>query len=637
MKKKYSIFLLVSIPVLFSGCVSYYLSKGNKEFETASYIKAIKHYKKSLVRKESAEARTNLAHACRLVNDVKNAEQEYESVIQMPNSESINTFYYAKLLMEEQRYEKAKEQFNLYLKKKPTDIVAKMLLASCNSVSLFKRDTTLYTVDMIDVKNVASIFGCVSYKDGIVCTAEKEVKLNSKKNPWTGKSYLDLYFSQKDKNGKWLSPQLLKGEINGEYHEGPATFNKSGDVVYFTRSNYYKYKLRKSSKNENNLKIFRADLVNSKWTNLEELFFCSDEYSVGHPCLAPDEKTLYFVSDMLGGYGGTDIYLSYFDGGKWLPPMNLGNIINTPGNEMFPFASEDGSFYFSSDAHNSMGGLDVFVSSYQGNKWLRPENLNYPLNTSKDDFAFVLNSDGSTGYISSSRSDTDRVYAFTKNPPTFSIEGIVLDKKTRQPLENAAVVVLENNKFDNIQLTSDVNGRYKTELEADGNYTVLASMKGYFILSEDVDTRSEKYSKTFIVNFDLNEMVIGKSIVLENIYYDLDQCEIRADASKELDKLVKILNDNPTIKIELSSHTDSRAGDQYNLVLSDKRAKAAVNYLISRGIDSKRLTWKGYGETRLVNKCSNGVQCSEEEHQQNRRTEFKVLKIGQHPVALSTK
>ncbi len=231
MKKQYLILQLASVLFLASGCASYYLSKGNKEFETASYIIAIKHYKKSLARKESAEARTNLAHSYRLVNDVKNAEQAYERVIQMPNGEPINTFYYAKLLMEEGRYEEAKANFVLYLKNEPDDIVAKMLLASCNSVSSFKRDTTLYTVEPVDVKNVASIFGCVSYKNGIVCTAEKEVRLNSKKNPWTGKSYLDLYFSQKDKNGKWLSPQILKGEINGQYHEGPATFNKDGDVI----------------------------------------------------------------------------------------------------------------------------------------------------------------------------------------------------------------------------------------------------------------------------------------------------------------------------------------------------------------------------------------------------------------------
>ncbi|HEY4800228.1 MAG TPA: OmpA family protein, partial [Bacteroidia bacterium] len=576
-----------------------------------------------LDRKEIQEARVNLAHAYRLTNDSKKAEQEYARVLSIPGSDPINTFYYAKLLMEQGKYDEARKEFKTYLEKEPNDIVAKMLLTSCNSVASYTIDTTLYSLKLVDMKNVASIFGCVSYKNGIVCTAEKDVKLNSKKNPWTGKSYLDLYFSQKDKDGKWIAPQLLKGEINGQYHEGPATFNKAGDVVYFTRSNYYKYKLRKSSRNENNLKIFRAELVNGKWTNLEELPFNSDEYSCGHPCLAPDEKTLYFISDMPGGYGGTDIYLSYFDGMKWSQPMNLGPEVNTPGNEMFPFAYEDGSFYFASDAHNSMGGLDVFVTSYNGKKWLQPENLNYPLNSTKDDFAFVL-TDASSGYVSSNRSDTDRVYQFSKFPPKFFLEGTVTESKNNTPLANATVKILGNKK---IVLSTNSLGKYRTPLDPETDYTVLASMKDYFSRSEDVTTVGEKYSKNFYVNFNLNEMVIDKPIVLKNIYYDFDKWAIRADASKELDILVKTLNDNPTIKIEMGSHTDCRAGDQYNLVLSDKRAKAAVEYLIARGINAKRLTWKGYGESRPVNKCVNGVPCTEEEHQMNRRTEFKVVKI----------
>lgn len=631
MKSKFTLVLLASALLTLSGCSRYFLGKGNREFEGMSYVKAVKYYTRSLEKKEIPEARINLAHSYRLMNDTKNAEKEYARALTNPDCDPIIKFYYAKMLMEQGRYEEAKTNFSSYLEKEPNDIVAQMLLASCNSVSSFMIDTTLYELSKVDLKEVASVFGCVSYKDGMVCTAEKEVKLNSKKNPWTGKSYLDLYFTQKDKDGKWLSPQLLKGQINGQYHEGPASFTKEEDVVYFTRSNYFKGKVGKSSKGVNNLKIFRAELINGKWSNLQEMPFCSDEYSVGHPSLAPDERTLYFVSDMPGGYGGTDIYLSFFDGGKWSPPMNLGPNINTPGNEMFPYSYTDGSFYFASDAHNSMGGLDVFVTSYEGRTWLRPENLNYPLNSSKDDFAYVMSND-SVGYVSSTRSDTDRVYQFTKRPPTFSIEGFVKDSKTKLPLANATVKLLSNKK---ITLTTDNTGKYTSPLEPGNEYLVLASMKDYFNRSEYVRTAGEKYSKKFTVDFLLNEMVIEKPIVLENIYYDLDKWEIRPDAAKELDKLVKVLNDNPNIHVELSSHTDSRAGDKYNMVLSDKRAKATVDYLIARGISKDRLTWKGYGESRLVNKCTNKVTCTEEEHQANRRTEFKVTKIIQVPAVSS--
>lgn len=621
--KKIDVIRLLVLMVLGSGCSGYFYKKGNKEFDNMSYVKAIKYYQRSLEKKDHLEARTRLAHAYRLTNDIAKAEAEYDRLIIQDGSDPACLFYLAKMKMEQEKYDEARTLFKKYLVKFPNDVVAKMLLASCQSVSQFKRDTTLFTLNKVEMDNVASVFGCVAYKDGMVCTAEREVSLTSKRNPWTGKSFLDLYFTQKDQEGKWIAPQVLRGQINGQYHEGPATFSSDENTVYFTRSNYFKGNVHRSSKGVNNLKIFKAEKVNGKWKNIEEMPFNSDEYSTGHPSLAPDGMTLYFVSDMPGGYGGTDIYLSFYDGGKWSPPMNLGPVINTPGNEMFPYAYEDGSFYFASDAHNSMGGLDVFVTWYDGKHWLRPENLNYPLNSSKDDFAFSMVND-STGVVSSSRSDTDHVYTFTKHPPKFVIEGVVRNFKTKQPLANAKVRLLGNKS---ITLMTDAQGRFKADLENGVRYTVIASMQDYFSRSEGVNTAGVKYSQTFTVNFDLVEMVLQRPIVVENIYYDLDRWEIRADAKPELDKLAKTLQDNPGIFVELSSHTDSRAGDQYNLVLSDKRAQSVVSYLILKGIDPKRLTWKGYGETMLVNQCRNKVSCSESEHQANRRTEFKVTRI----------
>lgn len=624
MKNKISTLILLASAVILSSCgANYYLSKGNKDFKYTHYVKAIDNYNRCLSKKEITEARINLAHAYRLTNKIQDAEREYAKVATLSDADPIILFYYAKVLMQMEKYEEAKANFKLYLEKEPDDFVAKMLLKSCNSISTVKFDTTQYSLLPVDPGNTTAMFGCVSYKDGMVCTAERDVWLDAKKNPWTGNSYLDLYFSQKDENGKWISPRILKGQLNGQYHEGPATFNKAGDIVYFTRSNYFKGEVRKSSKGINNLKIFRAELVNNRWAHIEEMPFNNDEYSVGHPSLAPDEKTLYFVSDMPGGYGGTDIYLSFYDGGKWSPPMNLGPNINTPGNEMFPFSGEDGSFYFASDAHNSMGGLDVFITSYDGKKWLRPENMNYPLNSSKDDFA-VFMKDDSTGYVSSSRSDTDRVYEFTMHPPKFTLSGLVIDSKTHQPINDATVKIMGDART---VLSVDKDGKYNTPLKHSSNYLVIASAPGHFSRSEQVRTFGMKISKSLTLDFSLHEMILEKPIILENIYYDLDKWEIRPDAAKELDNLVKILNDNPTIHIEMGSHTDSRAGDQYNLILSDKRAKAAVGYLVAKGIDAQRLSWKGYGESLLVNKCANNVVCTEAEHQNNRRTEFKVTKI----------
>ena len=625
--------------LLLSSCTAYQLKKANKEFSNYRYSEAILDYNKVLKKSDDHMARINLANSYRLTNDLKKAEPLFAEIVTYPESEPINMFYYAKMLMSDENYTDAKRWFKNYLAKVPDDIVAQMLLASCNSIKSFMRDTTLYSLKEMEFPEFASMFGLVPYDNGVVFTADKKVTLKSKKDAWTGKSYYDLYFAEKDKDGNWLSPQLLKGEINGRYHEGPAAFTKSGDVAYFTRSNYYKYKMRKSSKDENNLKLFSAKLKDGKWQGLTELPFNSDEYSVGHPCLSNDEKTLYFISDMPGGFGGTDIYSSTFDGTTWGKPVNLGKEVNTPGNEMFPFLADDGTFYFSSDAHNNMGGLDVFATSYnpKTQKWLQVENLNYPLNSSHDDFAYYVKKDNKTGFVSSNRSETDKMYEVQKHDPTFYAYGTVTVKGKGTPFEDVTITLIDdspnNKKIEMASTKTDANGRYRIKLKPEGEFVIYGTKENYFTQSVDLSTMGKKFSENFEVNFDLDQIVIEKPIVLENIYYDLDKWNIRPDAAVELDKLVHLLQINPNICIEMGSHTDSRAGDQYNMILSEKRAKATVDYLIFRGIDATRLKAKGYGETRLVNRCKNGVECTEEEHQQNRRTEFKVTKINK-PVSL---
>lgn len=623
--------------LFFFSCANRLYKKGVKNYEVTNYAKAIDCFEKYLNKGSNEDAIIKLADSYRLTNNLANAERWYAKVVLSFDCMPINFFYYGKILMSLEKYDEAKIWFNKYLQKVPDDFVAEMLLASCYSINSFKADTTLYSLSEIEMPDVATSFGVTPYKEGIVFTADKLVFKNSKKYGWTGRSYLDLYFSQKDRNGKWISPVLLKGNINGQYHEGPACFTKDGNTVYFTRSNISGKKIKKNSKNENDLKIYSAELVNNNWTNVKELPFNSDDYSCGHPCLSSDEKILYFISDMPGGYGGTDIYKSIFDGNTWSKPENLGSVINTSGNEMFPYMHSDGSFYFSSDSHHNLGGLDVFVTSYDGNKWLQAENLNYPLNSSKDDFGYTLNPDNKTGYISSNRSNEDKIYEVTKNDPTFILSGIVKQKGSAVLIDSAVIELVNINTREKEFVFSDNDGQYKVKLKPQCAYLIRASKLMYFTVSSplQLSTVGKKISENFSANFVLDQIIIEKPIALENIYYDLDKWNIRPDAEAELNKVVQVMEDNPKIHIELSSHTDSRAGDQYNLILSDKRAKAAVEYIISKGVDAKRMKWKGYGETRLVNKCKNGVPCTEEEHQQNRRTEFKVIKIDKDVMSSS--
>lgn len=628
MKRIYTGLAFALIAFIFSACsADYYLKKADKDFEYSRYSKAIDNYGKGLKKRRDMDAVEKLADSYYATNQPNFAVTLYNEVIQSGKGSTQIHFKYGRLLMTQGDYDGAINQFILHLKSNPNDIVAEMLLSSCYSVNERFRDTSLYNMTYLPSGDFTQAFSPVDYRNGIVFSAEKNVFLNNKKSPWTGNSYLDLYYMEKDDDGNWLSPVLLKGEVNGKFHEGPATFAENGTVVYFTRSNYYKRKMVESEAKENNLKIFMASLIDDKWTNLEELPFNSDDYSCGHPTITEDGKILYFVSDMPGGFGGTDIYRCFWENGEWTKLENLGEMINTPGNEMFPYIHSDGTFYFSSNAHNSMGGLDVFLTFYHDGRWMKPENLNYPLNTNKDDFGYVLNPDNVTGFISSSRSDKDELYQFEKKDPTFILYGTALIKGTDIPVEGVTVEITRGSDNDVITMISDKDGKFKYKLVKEEEYHLLCTKKGCFSRTDKVVTKGLKYSTNFYADFEVEEIVLNKPIVLENIYYDFDKWNIREDAAMELDKLAKLLMDNPTIEIELGSHTDARGTDNYNMVLSDKRVRAAVKYLISRGISIKRLSWKGYGETVPVNECVNGVQCDDELHQKNRRTEFKVLKM----------
>lgn len=627
MNLKHTIIYLLAAIIISSCSADKYFRKGDKAYDEMRYSVAIPLYEKGLDKDRQLKYVEKLAHSYREINDVQKAEFLYMEAAESANASPEVYFYLGKMHMGNARMAEAIRAFTLYLEQEPGDVVARMLLASCWSVDDRYVDTTLYDLHNIKSDEFTNAFSATAYKDGAVFSADKDIFLNSKKAGWTGNSYLDLYYMEKGDSGKWLAPTLMKGSINGRFHEGPATFTQDGNTVFFTRSNYSKRRMVTNDNNENNLKIFQATLDGDKWKHLVELPFNSDDYSCGHPTLASDDKTLYFVSDMPGGYGGTDIYKSVLENGEWSKPENLGDVINTPGDEMFPYIHDDGTLYFSSDAHNTMGGLDVFMSYDNNGTWVTPENLNYPLNTTWDDYGFSLLPDDTTGFVSSSRLEgTDHMYEFTKKPPTFNLIGISRKKgeETRVPGVTVSITRGSDNKI--FEMVSNENGEFKMKLQPEEEYYLVCTKLGCFTRTDNISTKGLKYSQDFYADFEVEEIVIDKPIVLENIYYDFDKWFIREDAAIELNKLVKLLNDNPTIEIEMGSHTDCRGTEKYNDVLSDKRAMAAVEYLIYRGIDKDRLTWKGYGESVPVVQCPSCYKCSEEQHQANRRTEFKVTK-----------
>ncbi len=631
MKKTLS-FLLTgfAFSLLWSGCTTYNLKKANREYDSFNYTTAIEGYKKVLKSKTIDAAQIKLADSYRLTNNSLKAEEVYAEVVKIKDIDPVYYFHYAKALINNGKRDVAKIWLGKYLQAKPNDGLAKMISEANENPASITAEDGLFKIEMAGIDGLSSCFGALERKDEIVFSGQKTVGIGGKKDEWSGDSYYDIYTAKKA-GGGWSKPQDIEGAINGPYHEGPATFNKAGDEMYFTRSNYFKKKLKASSKSENNLKIFKAKLVNGKWEGNEEMPFNSDEYSVGHPSLSSDGKIIYFTSDMPGGQGASDIYFSKWDGGKWSKPESMGTEINTAGKECFPYShEEDSSFYFSSDGNISLGGLDIFKCKWDGSKWGTPVNIKAPLNSQKDDFALSMKADGKSGYLSSNRGGEDRIYEWAQIPPidpVYYTEGTVTDKATGKPLPGAKVLFKNMDDGTEEFVTTDENGKYKYEIKPNKHYDIVASKDLYFVKKDKVFVPKSKLGESVTKDLALEPIIIDKPIVIENIYYDVAKWDIRPEAALELDKLVQFLKDNSKINIELSSHTDCRASDQYNLSLSEKRAKSAVDYLITKGIEAARLKAKGYGESKLLNKCDDGITCSDEEHQLNRRTEIKVLKI----------
>lgn len=630
--------LVFLLPLLLGSCAEMYYQKGNKEFDRLAYDKAIRYYEAALSKKEIIEARVNLAHSYRLVNNSWKAEMEYKKIDTIPGIAPENWMYLAKMLMMNNKHEEAKSWLDAYLQVRSSDSLAMTLCNSCRKAIMQVQDSSFFTIKQVRIEGMASAFAPVKYKNGIVFSGNMEAAPAAKKDPWTGKSYLNLYYIEKDTAGTWSAPVALQGDINTHYHEGAAAFSSTGNEIFFTRSNYDGKHLRKDDKNVNNLKMFRASLVNGRWTGITAAPFVSDSYSVGQPSLSADGSRLYFVSDMPGGYGGTDIYECIIKGDSMSAPRNLGPTVNTSGNEMFPSCSSaDSILYFSSEGHDNLGGLDIFKTKLSAKGWSAPENIGYPLNTSKDDFAYVENSDGMSGYFSSNRSGPDQVYEFRRNEPekerVYYLAGMITLKNKTIPLPEATVTAIELSGNIVSTVLTDSTGMYSIQLEPEKQYKVYARKNMYFTQNATVKTDSS--SHLVRQDFDLEEIVMEKPIVLDNIFYDRNKWNIRPDAAAGLDKLVEILKDNPDIKVELGSHTDCFGDNKYNMMLSEKRAKSAVDYIVSKGIEASRVTAKGYGESKPVNKCRDGVKCNADEYAQNRRTEFKVTKIEREEKIVS--
>ncbi len=592
--------------------------KADRLYKDFAYLKATEVYKE-LIEKEYKVTENNLklGDAYMMLRSPENAVFYYGDAIEDTSISPEYYYKYAQALRGVKRYEESRQWLKKYLESGRGSQQIQTMIEKDE----YKSKAT-YRLQPAEFNSEVSDFG-VFVKDQqvyFVSARAQDTDVKEKTYSWNGEPFLDIYML--DKASGNVVP--VSGDINTKLHDGPAVVSPDGTTIYFTRNNYLDNKEGKRDKEKtNHLKLYSAKNEGGKWSQVKELPFNSNEYSVGHPALSPDGKTLYFTSDMPGGMGGTDIYkVSIEENGTFGTPENIKEPVNTEFDETFPFVDTDGTLYFSSNGHAGLGLFDIFKLE-EG----KIENLGEPVNSSKDDFAYFQVSDSKEGYISTNRDGgSDDIYVFNKLNPLV-LKGQVTDAVNGKPIPAATVRLMDDTNTQIAFLETDAEGNYQTEITRDNNYPIEAKEIKYQTFNGQVSTTDSDEKEEIIYNIQLQPVEDPDYLAeIENIYFDFDKSNIRPDAAKELDKLIKLMTeDYPELVIEIGSHTDRRGSNAYNEKLAERRAKATYDYLVANGIAPERIAaYQGYGETQPAIPCD---RCSEKDHQLNRRSKFSVVKM----------
>ncbi len=731
---RFSAFIAVFLFALCSGAQAQQakLKKADKLYDQLAFTAAIPLYEELAEKSDDVYVQMRLANASRLIEDFNRAELWYGSLMNVDSLDPIYKFYYAQALMANEKYEQARAWFELYSAARPEDPRGAQFAAVCRDVDQLLEQSFPAEIQSLPFNTARSEIGPAFLGSvELLFASDRDTILGIRRNnDWYDAPFLNMYVVPIDEEGSISQSKVrpLKGNVNGPWHEGPGTV-QGENILYFTQSNTRTADAKDTAQQASSSKriglqklSIRKALRSSgsdRWQISQEtaIPFNNPAYSCAHPTLSADGQTMIFASDMPGGYGGTDLYLSTLkaDGSTWSDPVNLGERINSPGDELFPFLHQDGILYFASDGWPGLGGLDVFESRQESGEWIEARNLGKPINSSRDDFGLIFDANLSSGFMVSNRfggagrddiygvrnvgielggtvynsfsgekisgaslrlrqagqersrtqSNAEGQYKFSvgsrrsyelvvsapghlrriipleiadvKFPATVQLDVAledtlmiklvvqVVDKDSRTPLTDARVMVYNKCTNVNTEVPADEEGILRVRLEPNCTFYIAGRKLGYLDDNDVVSTMGMTQSTELATVLELIEIREDLVIELKNIYYDYGRYYIREDAVGDLDNLAGLLEQYPSLKIEISSHTDSRGSDEYNKGLSQKRAETCVDYLVTKGIDAERLVARGYGEYVLRNQCSNGVNCSEEEHQVNRRTEFKVL------------
>ncbi len=683
--------------------------KGRDFVNRYAYARAIPYLKKC-ARKGDTECESMIADCYRKTFDYENAAKWYSEAVTHDDAQAVTFLHYGHLLMQNKRFDEAHAMFVKYSEHVPHDGRGKAFMQNLGDLERHLKDSLFVVIDDLPFNTIYEDFGATPYNDGIVfASARDEGSAVAAEFKWLGSPFLDLYFIPR-KGDNWGDPDPIRGEMNSKYHESNFTFDEASGFAWFTRNNLIG---KEEGYNDNNiilLKIYGGKMNGKECNEILEFPFNDDHHSVTHPFVTPGGDWLYFVSDQPGGFGGKDIYRSKRQGDSWAAPENLGNIVNTPGDEVFPFVHTNGTLFFSSDGQPGLGHLDIFRMDLNS-----PEsfvhNLGYPINTAWDDFGYYLDSARLGGFLSSNRpggKGMDDLYSFRVamtdvflsvydsiarlpledvrvtifdgagmpvmekftnysgnvnftiqsgldysltitspefepvpvtigklpalnitdtvwlyNPPPAMV-AIVVDSATRSCIAGATVFLIDKSVGDTVKRISDRNGRFAIQLRRSSEYNLYVKAPKYLAFVSDVKTTIQAYDGDTVIPLRMEPIRIGEPIVLKNIHYEFDRAVIREMDYPEFQKVIDLMLRNPEIQVEMSSHTDCRGSAWYNEYLSQRRAESALTFLIANGIGKERITARGYGESKLLNTCSDGVNCSETDHAFNRRTEFTI-------------
>ena len=629
MKKIYTILLLIAVSTTIVSAQNSKTKKADNLYDRLAYTDAAQAYQKVL-KKGTTDVYVfeRLANCYYFINDTKKAEMYYKRVAKSKDANPEAIYNYAQTLKANGKFSDYNTWMKNFAKLSPNDTRVKEFMKNPNYIPKIMDDMARYTAtNMEDINSEYADFGGIVYGKDFYFASGRNT--SRKTYQWNEEPYLEIYKAT-NVGGTMKNAELLNGDVNTKYHESNAVISADGKRMYFDRNDYFEGDYDKSANGINQINLYYAENIDGKgWSGVVSAPFNNNEYSTGHPALSQDGNTLYFVSDMPGGKGGSDIYMVAINSdGSLGTPERLGDNINTEGKELFPYIDSNGTLYFSSNGHMGIGGLDVFYAEAQGDGFGVVNNLGKGVNSSADDFAYKYDPTSQSGYVSSNREGgmgSDDIYMVeaVEIPCEVTIAVLVINENTNAAVAGARVDLYDTMGNRLSSKTSNVDGMVSFKAACDQAHEVQGVLADFESNASKVAPANDQKVSATIALKPIEEIIVEDQIVLNPILFDLDKSNIKAQAAFELDKVVAVMNKYPEMVIAVGAHTDSRATDAYNLTLSEARAQSTVQYIISKGISGKRISGKGYGESQPKVSC--GDNCSEADHQLNRRSEFTIV------------